>query len=91
MNQPGYGQMGSNLSFCSTALMCNFIPVFGRKETYLESNIQPSGPFHRRENHGHGEQTCGCQMGGSGMDREFEADRCKLLPLEWISNEILLV
>ena len=27
-------------------------------------------PFHRKENHGHGEQTCGCQGGGgeSGMD-----------------------
>ena len=27
-------------------------------------------PFHRKENHEHGEQTCGCQGGGggSGMD-----------------------
>ena len=26
-------------------------------------------PFHRKENHGHGEQTCGCQggRGGSGL------------------------
>jgi len=48
--------------------------------------------FHRKENHGHGEQSCGCQGGGagSGMDREFGVDRCKLLPLEWISNGILL-
>ena len=23
-------------------------------------------PFHRKENHGHGEQTCGCQEGGGG-------------------------
>ena len=33
------------------------------------------------------------QVGGggrSGMDWEFVINRCKLLPLEWISNEILL-
>ena len=28
--------------------------------------------------------------GGSGMDWEVGVNRCKLLPLEWISNEILL-
>ena len=28
--------------------------------------------------------------GGSGMDWEFGVHRCKLLPLEWMSNEILL-
>ena len=49
-------------------------------------------PVHRKENHGLREQTCGCQGGGggSGMDWEFGVNRCKLLPLEWISNEILL-
>ena len=49
-------------------------------------------PFHRKENHGLGEQTCGCQGGreGSGVDGELRVNRCKLLPLEWISNEILL-
>ena len=48
--------------------------------------------FHRKENHGLVEQTCSCQEGGSGsgVDREFGVNRCKLLPLEWISNEILL-
>ena len=42
--------------------------------------------------HGHGEQTCGCQggEGRSGMDWEFGVSRCKLLYLEWISNEVLL-
>ena len=30
------------------------------------------------------------ERGGSGMDWEFGVNRCKLLPLEWISNEILL-
>ena len=28
--------------------------------------------------------------GGSGMDWESGVNRCKLLPLEWISNGILL-
>ena len=46
--------------------------------------------FHGKEKHGLGEQTCGCEGGGSGMDWEFGVNRCKLLPLEWISNEILL-
>ena len=37
-------------------------------------------------------QTYGCQGGGggSGMDWESGVNGCKLLPLEWISNEILL-
>ena len=30
------------------------------------------------------------EWGGSGMDWEFGASRCKLLHLEWISNGILL-
>ena len=28
--------------------------------------------------------------GGSGMDWEFGVHRCRLLPLEWVGNEILL-
>ena len=28
--------------------------------------------------------------GGSGMDGEFGGSRCKLIHLEWISNEVLL-
>ena len=51
-------------------------------------------PFHRKESHGLGEQTCGCRGGGrgggSGMDGEFGVSRCKLLHLEWIVSEILL-
>ena len=40
----------------------------------------------------HGEQTCGCQGGGgrSGMNWDFGVNTCKLLRLEWISNEVLL-
>ena len=44
-------------------------------------------PFPRKETHALGEQTCGCQ--GLG-EREFGVNRCELLPLKWISNEILL-
>ena len=49
-------------------------------------------PFHRKETHGLGEQICGCQGGGrgSGMDWESGVNSCRLLPLEWISNDILL-
>ena len=53
------------------------------RDTYLESNICTNESFHRKENHGHGEQVCGCQGGGggSGMDWEFGVNRCKLLLL----------
>ena len=46
----------------------------------------------QKEIHGHSEQTCGCQggEGGSRMDGEFEVSICKLLHLEWVSNEVLL-
>ena len=44
----------------------------------------------KKQTHGLGEQTFDCQGGGSGVDWEFGVSRCKLLPLEWISNEILL-
>ena len=49
-------------------------------------------PFHRKEIHGLGKQTCGCQgeWGRSGRNWEFGVNRCKLLLLEWKSNEILL-
>ena len=51
-------------------------------------------PIYKTEtDHGHAEQTCGSQRGGrggSGMDGEFGVSRCKLLHLEWISNEVLL-
>ena len=48
--------------------------------------------FQRKENHGLGEQTYGCwERGGeSRMDGVLGINRCRLLPLEWISNEILL-
>ena len=46
----------------------------------------------KKQTHGHGEQTYSCQEGGgrSGMNLEFGVSRCKLLQLEWMSNEILL-
>ena len=49
-------------------------------------------PTKQKQTHRHREQTCGCQEkgGGSAMGWEFGVNRCELLPLEWISNEILL-
>ena len=46
----------------------------------------------KKQTHGHGEWTCGCQgvVRGSGKDWDFGVSRCKLFLLEWISNEILL-
>ena len=61
--------------------------------TYIWNLIYgTSKPFHRKETHGLGEETCGCQggEGRNGVDWESGVKRCKLLPLEWISNEILL-
>ena len=49
-------------------------------------------PTEKKQTHGYGEQTCGCQGRGgeSRIDWEFGVNRCKLLHLEWISNEALL-
>ena len=49
-------------------------------------------PTEQEQTHGLGEQTCGCQgrEGGSRMDWELGVSSCKLLDLEWISNEVLL-
>ena len=61
--------------------------------TYIWNLIYGTNePFHRKENHGLGEQTYGCPTGeeGSGMDWELGVNRCRLLPLEWISNKVLL-
>ena len=46
----------------------------------------------KKQTHGYREQTCGFQggRGGSARDWEFGVSRCKLLHLEWISNEVLL-
>ena len=46
----------------------------------------------QKQTHIHREQICGCQGdgGGSRMDRKFGVSRCKLLDLQWISNEVVL-
>ena len=44
-------------------------------------------PTKQKHTHKHREQIC-CQGGESGMDWEFGVSRCKLLHLEWISNEV---
>ena len=50
-------------------------------------------PFHRNQNHGLGIQTCGCPREGepSGRGWEHGVNGCKLLLLEWIYDEILLL
>ena len=44
------------------------------------------------QTHRHREQTCGCQggEGREGKDGEIGVGRCKLLHLEWISNQVLM-
>ena len=46
----------------------------------------------KKQTHGLGEQTCGCQSGWrrSGMDWTFGVSKFKRFNLEWIGNEILL-
>ena len=46
----------------------------------------------QKQSHGHREEICGCQGKGgeSGMDCKFGVNRCKPLPLEWLSSEVLL-
>ena len=46
----------------------------------------------QKQTHKHRDQSCGGQGGGreSGMDWGFGVRRCKLLHLEWLSNEVLL-
>ena len=55
--------------------------IYGTKES-----------FHRKDNPELGEYSFGCQGGGRGsvVDWELVVNRCNLLPLELISNEILL-
>jgi len=36
----------------------------------------------QKQTHGHREQTCGCQGGGSEMNWEFGDNRCKLLHIK---------
>ena len=46
----------------------------------------------KKQTHGLGEQTCGCQGGGGGGRKFWESgiSKFKLLCVEWIGNEILL-
>ena len=46
----------------------------------------------KKQTHECEEHTCGCQEGEgeTGRDWEFGVSRCRVLHLEWISNEILL-
>ena len=51
---------------------------------------EPVDRKNKKQGHEHGEQTCGCLGGGSGINWEFGVSRCNLFYLEWISNEALL-
>ena len=57
-----------------------------------DANDTLAGQIGYRQQDWTGEQMCGVPGGGgqSGMDWESGVDRCQLLPLEWISHEILL-
>ena len=51
--------------------------------TYIWNLIYGTNELsHRKENHGLGEQICGCQggRGGSGKDWELGVNRCRILP-----------
>ena len=39
---------------------------------HLNLTYGTNEPFHRKENHGHGEQTCGCQQGGGGSEMDWK-------------------
>ena len=58
----------------------------------IQYMVQTNLSIEKKQTHGHREQTCYCQggRGGRGVDWEFGISRCRLLHLEWISNEILL-
>ena len=40
-------------------------------------------PFHRKETHGLGEQTCGCQGGGGGSGMDWDLGGCRFKLLLW--------
>ena len=46
----------------------------------------------QKQTYRHREQTCGCQGGvhRGGKDWEFGINRCKLVHIGWINNEVLL-
>ena len=59
---------------------------------YLESNIRHKRTFPQKRKSWTWRADLWLPRGGrgSGMDWELGVNRCRLLPLEWISNEILL-
>ena len=67
------------------------MPAHGSQSLIFMSQLLKTAIV-KKQTHGHGEQTSGCQGGGggSGVDWEFGVSRCKLQNLGWISNEVLL-
>ena len=64
------------------------IPRISRIKYLAHMNLSTE----KKQTHGHGEQTRSCQEEGEGegWTRSLGVSRCKLLHLEWTSNEILL-
>ena len=88
-------KMNKIMPFAATWLELE--PLILREDTiwyhlYLQSNIGHKWTFPQEKNSWTWRIDCGCQgvVGGSGMDWVSGVNRCKLLCLEWISNEILL-
>jgi len=83
-------------------LEINILSEVSQKEKYkyhvisliwgIQNMAQVNLSTKQKQTHRHRKQTCDCQgrRGGSGMDGEFGVGSCKLLHLEWISNEVLL-
>ena len=63
------------------SLIGSFVPYFRFDTSTKQKQI-----------HRHREQICGCQGEGEGseINWEFGVSRCKLLHLDWLSNEVLL-
>ena len=55
----------------------------------IQNMAQVNLSIEQKQSQRYGEQSCGFQVGGgrSEMDWNFGVNRCKLLHLEWISNE----
>ena len=67
---------------------------YHRNHLHVESKMWSNEPIYKTETDSHTQRTDlwlpGGGRAGSEIDWEFGVDGCKLLRLEWISNEVLL-
>ena len=68
----------------------HIIPLISGIYYMAQMNLSTEKKFRDLENRVVVARGGGWRGAGSGMDWEFVVNRCKLSPLEWISNEILL-